>query len=118
MIPPCRAEARAWKHEFFVLDADGRPKQTEPAPLTLAGPLCFSGDIIARDVSLPSVEPGDWLVIRDTGAYTLGMWSRHCSRSIPTVVGFDPQKSPSVRLLRRGETPSSVTRFWDIDGGS
>lgn len=101
-----------WQHEFFVLSADGRVK-TEPAqPLTIAGPLCFSGDIIGRDVPLPPVEEGDWLVVRDTGAYTLSMWSRHCSRSMPRVIGYDDQNSTRVRLLRESESPQSMVRFW------
>jgi diaminopimelate decarboxylase len=75
-----------WPHEFFVLDCHGMPKSESAVPLTIAGPLCFAGDIVARDVLLPPVKPGDWLVIRDVGAYTLSMWSRHCSRGIPAVV--------------------------------
>ncbi|MCA9026447.1 MAG: hypothetical protein KDA86_14670 [Planctomycetaceae bacterium] len=101
-----------WFHEFFVLDAQGRRKSGTLAPLTITGPLCFSGDIIARDVILPPVDEGDWIVIRDTGAYTLGMWSHHCSRSIPGVVGYDATSPRQVRLLRAAETASDVVRFW------
>ena len=104
-----------WMHEFFVLDRQGRPKTGPPRPLTIAGPLCFAGDIVARDVLLPPVEQGDWIVIRDVGAYTLSMWSRHCNRGIPVVVGFDPQQPDSLRIMRRGETPTDVVRFWSRD---
>ena len=101
-----------WMHEFFVLDRRGMPKSGAPTPLTIAGPLCFAGDLVARDVLLPPVDEGDWIVIRDVGAYTLSMWSRHCSRGIPAVIGYDPQRSPSLRIMRRGETPTDVVRFW------
>ena len=101
-----------WKHEFALCDASGQLKAGPQAATTIAGPLCFSGDIIGRDVSLPAAEPGDWLVIRDTGAYTVGMWSRHCSRSIPLVLGFQATASPSLVALRQAETPESMVQFW------
>lgn len=101
-----------WKHEFALCDASGQLKAGPQAATTIAGPLCFSGDIIGRDVSLPAAEPGDWLVIRDTGAYTVGMWSRHCSRSIPLVLGFQAAASPSLVALRQAETPQSMVQFW------
>jgi len=103
-----------WAHEFFVLDRHGKPKSGATRPLTLAGPLCFAGDIIARDVSLPPVEQGDWIVIRDVGAYTLSMWSRHCSRGMPPIVGYDPGPPESVNILRHAETPSDIARFWGL----
>jgi len=101
-----------WKHEFFVLDRGGVPKSGPPEPVTIAGPLCFAGDIIAREVLLPPVEEGDWIVIRDVGAYTLSMWSRHCSRGIPDVLGYDPHHSETLRVLRPRETPADIVRFW------
>lgn len=101
-----------WKHEFFVLDAGGQPKSGAPRPVTIAGPLCFAGDIVGREIPLPPVEPGDWIVVRDVGAYTLSMWSRHCSRGIPAVIGYNPQGGDEYRVLRRGETPKDVVRFW------
>jgi diaminopimelate decarboxylase len=83
-----------------------------PERVSVAGPLCFAGDVLARDVLLPPVDEGDWIVIRDVGAYTLSMWSRHCSRGIPAVIGYDPQRTQPMRLLRRGETPDDVVRYW------
>jgi diaminopimelate decarboxylase len=101
-----------WHHEFFVLNRHGVPKLGAAPPVTIAGPLCFAGDILARDALLPPIEQGDWIVIRDCGAYTLSMWSRHCSRGIPAVLGYDPQQRQPLRVLRRAETPSDVVRFW------
>ena len=107
-----------WRHEFFVLDAQGVVKQGPLAPLTIAGPLCFSGDVIARDQLLPAADVGDWIVIRDTGAYTLGMWSRHCSRGIPAVLGYDPSATTPLRVIRPAETPSDIVRFWSTSPGA
>ena len=52
----------------------------------LVGPLCFAGDVLARGIELPQLHEGDWLVMAGTGANTYGLWSRHCSRTIPKVV--------------------------------
>jgi diaminopimelate decarboxylase len=106
-----------WQHEFFVLGRDGRPKKNDPRPVTIVGPLCFAGDVVARDVLLPAIEPGDWIVVRDVGAYTLSMWSRHCSRGIPAVIGYDPQQAESLRVMRAAESPADVVQFWG-DGSS
>jgi diaminopimelate decarboxylase len=93
----------------MLFDATGKLKSTVDGKVTIAGPLCFAGDILARELSMPRPEPGDWIAIRDVGAYTLGMWSRHCSRGIPAVVGYE---AAGVRLLRPQETPSDMARFW------
>lgn len=98
-----------WYHDFLVLDADGRPKNANPAPLTIVGPLCFGGDILTRDRPLPTPEEGDLVVVRDVGAYTLSMWSRHCSRGLPTVLGW---RERDVSVLKAREEPRDVVEFW------
>ena len=98
-----------WKHEFLLLDSKGKVKKTNQSTTTLNGPLCFGGDVIARDIQIGTPEPGDWLVIRDCGAYTTSMWSRHCSRGIPGVAGFlDGQ----ISWLRQQETSEDIVRYW------
>ena len=106
--------AKDWQHEFYVLNPEGHLKQSAKRPISIAGPLCFSGDIIGQAIELPQPEPGDWIAIRDTGAYTLSMWSRHCNRSIPLVLGFDDERQPTVRILRKPETPEQVAAFWSL----
>lgn len=76
---------------FAVVRPDGQiALPTDPGTSTrsydLVGPLCFAGDVLARDLTLPALNEGDWLVISRTGANTLGLWSRHCSRAVPKVV--------------------------------
>ncbi|TWU04888.1 type III PLP-dependent enzyme domain-containing protein [Stieleria varia] len=100
-----------WKHEYALLDASGLLKTQDSRQTTIAGPLCFAGDILTREALMPEPRVGDWIVIRDCGAYTLSMWSRHCSRGLPPVVGYDASNQ-SVSLLHRGETPEDVVRFW------
>jgi diaminopimelate decarboxylase len=78
-----------WHHEFSVLDRDGKPKGGSRTPITIVGPLCFQGDVLARDLPLPTVEEGDFIVIHDAGAYTVSMWSRYNSRQMPLVLGHE-----------------------------
>lgn len=104
-----------WRHEFFVIRADGRLAAESERTWTVAGPLCFAGDVIGRDVPLGELEPGDWLGIRDVGAYSLSMWSRHCSRGMPIALG-ERSRDGSVDVLRAAERPDDVARFWSRDG--
>lgn len=76
---------------FKVLDSDGNEKTGLKHAYNLAGPLCFAGDYLARGIELPTVHEGDWLLISEVGANTYGLWSRHCTRAIPKVLGIDLQ---------------------------
>jgi diaminopimelate decarboxylase len=103
-----------WAHRFCVLNPDGSPQTGKKEKWTFVGPLCFAGDVIGRDIDSPPVAPGDLVVIRDVGAYTLSMWSRHCSRSMPRVVGYE-RDGTRFCALRNRETPEGITRFWSVD---
>ena len=101
--------ASDWDHELVVLDPDGVPREGPCVASSVGGPLCFAGDLIARNRPLPRAQPGDLLLIRDVGAYTLSMWSRHCSRGLPPVWGVRGEET--VPLLA-GETADDVVAFW------
>lgn len=60
----------------------------EVACVTIAGPLCFSGDVLGRNLPLPTPVCGDVCLLLDTGANTLSLFSRHCSRLSPPVYAF------------------------------
>ena len=74
-----------WRHRLRVFDADGNPRIGGESPWDIAGPLCFSGDLIARQRLLPNIQSGDIVCIEDVGAYSLSMWSRYNSRRSPAV---------------------------------
>ena len=46
----------------------------------VVGPICESGDFIAKDRKLPRVEVGDLLCVYDVGAYGFTMSSNYNSR--------------------------------------
>jgi diaminopimelate decarboxylase len=99
-----------WHHEYSVLDKKGNLKTGKDVnPYNLAGPLCFSGDILAKNVSLPVIEEGDWIIIHDTGGYTFGMWSRYNSRQTPRVLGYTGDK---FEIIKERESFSALEGFW------
>lgn len=78
----------------------------------VGGPLCFSGDIIARDRLLPAATRGDWVVVREAGAYTMSTYCRHTSQLVPAVWGYEEDSPTQLTLLKKGETPEDVVAFW------
>lgn len=100
-----------WYHEMSALDRDGSLKTAEPEAYVIAGPLCFNGDIISHSVMLPRLEVGDFVLIHDTGGYTLSMWNRHTSRQIPLVLGYTGDGDDFI-VLKERETLEDVYRFW------
>jgi diaminopimelate decarboxylase len=78
------------------------PAVEERLDCDIAGPLCESSDFLARGRSLPPLEPGDLLAVRDVGAYGLAMSGNYNSRLRPAEVWVD--LDGDVRLIRRRET--------------
>jgi diaminopimelate decarboxylase len=99
-----------WPHEISIADANGQLKSdSTKETYTIAGPLCFGGDIIEQKIFLPKLDEGDYIIIHDTGAYTLSMWNRHTSRLIPKVLGYDG----TFAVLKERETLDELYNFWD-----
>ena len=46
----------------------------------VVGPICESGDFLAKDRELPAVEPGDLLAVMSAGAYGFSMASNYNAR--------------------------------------
>ena len=67
----------------------------------IAGPVCESGDFLARDAMLPAVEPGENLCVLDAGAYGMSLASNYNSRPRVAEVLVEGER---VRLIRRRET--------------
>ena len=67
----------------------------------IAGPVCESTDIVGRDRTLPALEVGDLVAIRDTGAYGSAMASNYNRRPFPAEVMVD---EGAVRVIRRRQT--------------
>ena len=104
--------AKDWQHEYSVLDKNGYLKEgKDDYPYHLAGPLCFSGDILAKNLELPKIEEGDYLVIHDAGGYTFSMWSRYNSRQTPRILGYF-NNGEKTEVLKERETFGDIYSFW------
>jgi diaminopimelate decarboxylase len=80
-----------------------QPAGKSPNLLTVdvVGPVCESGDFFARDRALPTVKPGDLVVLLDAGAYGMSQTSNYNTRPRPAEVLVE---GPSTRIIRRRET--------------
>jgi diaminopimelate decarboxylase len=100
-----------WQHEVLAVSSDGDLLGGDTASFNVAGPLCFSGDYVARGVPIPAnVAPGDYLIVRDSGAYTASMWSIYNSRQMPKSVGYGA--GAGFTSLTRQEPLDSVVARW------
>ena len=73
--------------------------------VTLAGRFCESGDVVARDVPLPRLAPGDLVAVPRAGAYCLPMASNYNLVPRPAVVLV---ADGHARLLQRRETTEDL----------
>ncbi len=72
----------------------------ENAPLArvdVVGPVCESGDFLARDRLFPAVERGDLLLVLDAGAYGMSMASTYNTRPLPAEVLVDNGRCAVIR---------------------
>jgi len=88
-------------------------KFDSPAELTydVVGPICESGDFIARDRKLPRVAEGDVLVVYDTGAYGFSMCSNYNARPKPAEVLVNEGQT---YLIREAETVDDIVAHQKI----
>ena len=77
------------------------PRAGRAAPVDIVGPVCETGDFLARDRKLKPVEPGDLLAVLDTGAYGMAQSSNYNTRLRPAEVLLH---GADVNLIRRRET--------------
>ena len=96
LIRPSLYQAR---HEITPVNlVKGRSEHVQS---DIAGPVCESGDFLARDAMLPAVTQGENLCILDAGAYGMSLASNYNSRSRAAEVLVDGTRA---RLIRRRET--------------
>ncbi|CAN5861113.1 diaminopimelate decarboxylase [soil metagenome] len=68
-------------HEVLSVNGNGAT-----VPADLVGPVCESGDYLARDRELPDAAEGDLLAVMSAGAYSFSMASNYNSRRKPAEV--------------------------------
>lgn len=91
--------------------------QSDLSKVSIAGPLCFQGDFVGRDIPLPSpgVKEGNIVVQKDVGGYTLSMYSGYCSRLAPPVYGYRQNDAGDVtefKVIKPREKIDQRYQFW------
>lgn len=84
-------------------------------PVDLVGPICETGDFIARDRPFPACDRGDLIAVFAAGAYAMTMASHYNAVPLPAEVLVDGDSSTVVRHretwddLVKGELADELT---------
>ncbi len=87
-----------WKIRLSVFDSAGQAKTGKEVLQDIAGPCCFAGDMIGTARNLPLIEPGDYVVLHDTGAYYFSNPYYYNSLPAPAVYGVDNLNGAAVNF--------------------
>ncbi|MBE0593974.1 MAG: diaminopimelate decarboxylase [Gemmatimonadales bacterium] len=104
-----RASLYGATHEVVVV-APGQGPPADREPVDVVGPVCETGDFLAKDRSLPDAVPGALLAVCDVGAYGFTMSSNYNSRPRAPEVLVDGdlwavvRERESLDDLMRGES--------------
>jgi diaminopimelate decarboxylase len=90
-------------HEILPLRTSGAP----PLRADIVGPICETGDFLARDREMQEVFPGDVLAVCTTGAYGFVQASTYNARPRPAEVLIE---SGRWRVVRERETFEDLVR--------
>jgi diaminopimelate decarboxylase len=82
-------------HRIEALNNDG-----ELSLADVVGPVCESGDFLAKDYPLPRLNHNDLLVVQSAGAYGFGMGSNYNTRGRSAEIAF---QNGEGRLIRQRE---------------
>ncbi len=88
------------------------PDDRSATPVTVAGPICETGDTLCRNRALADPARGDLLAVGIAGAYGYEMANQYNSRPRPAEVALD---DGTAAVVRRRETLSDLTR---VEGAS
>jgi len=90
-----------------------RPVEEKTRPMikaSLVGPICESGDFLAKDREMPAFQPGELLALMSAGAYGFSMSSNYNARPrVAEILVHDREfyvirKRETYRQLTWGET--------------
>jgi len=91
-------------------DGDGSdapaPDDRPATPVTVAGPICETGDVFCRNRALADPIRGDLLAVGIAGAYGYEMANQYNSRPRPAEIALDGDTST---VVRRRETLDDLT---------
>ncbi|EGX59334.1 diaminopimelate decarboxylase [Streptomyces zinciresistens K42] len=96
----------SWPLRIAAHDAKGHRKEGPAVVQDVAGPACFSGDLLAEGCALPLLEEGDHVAALDTGAYYFAHHYAYNSLARPGVYGFGRDETGGVAFATVRERQS------------
>jgi diaminopimelate decarboxylase len=87
------------------------PRAEETTPAEVVGPICESGDWLARACPLPPMEHDDLLIVHSAGAYGFTMASNYNTRGRAAEVALEGGMD---RLIRRRENLEDQIRLEEL----
>ena len=102
-------------HEIEVFGREEKYRnRTEK--VTIVGNICETGDVLAKERELPTVEENDIVALLDAGAYCYSMCSNYNARLRPAEVLI--QTDGRVRLIRRRDTLTDIANQYLLQNGT
>jgi len=99
-----------------------RPRGREKVKADVVGPICESGDFLAREREVERLDPGDLIAVMSAGAYGFSMSSTYNSRPRACEVMVKEDRYYTIRkregfedLIRGESIPDFLTE--DLDRG-
>ncbi|MFC7186081.1 diaminopimelate decarboxylase [Halorubrum yunnanense] len=93
------------------------PDEREATPVTVAGPICETGDTLCKDRALADPTRGDLLAVGVAGAYGYEMASQYNSRPRPAEVALDDGTATIARRREGLPDLTAVERNADTPAG-
>ena len=96
-----------------VMRKEGQPAEEAMEKADVVGPICETGDFLARDRQLPIFEQGDLVAVMSSGAYGFTMSSNYNSRPRAAEVLVSEDQ---FYVIRERETYETLIRGENIPG--
>lgn len=99
-----------WPLRIEVFDAAGVPRIGETILQDIAGPACFSGDMLAVGRSLPTITSSDLIALPETGGYYFSSHFSYNALARPAVYAVSTDEAGQRRwsIARRAQTMEQV----------
>ena len=91
------AHHRVWPVEAPFPESEAEARRADCVTCDVVGPICETGDFLAKDRLLPAVKEGDLLAVFSAGAYGMAMSSNYNSRPRAAEVLVDGARWTVVR---------------------
>ncbi|NLL13657.1 MAG: diaminopimelate decarboxylase [Fibrobacter sp.] len=100
-------------HHDIEIYRDVPATDSEMQKVTIVGNICETGDILAKDRTLPSIKENDVIGVLDAGAYGMVMSSNYNCRLRPAEVLID-QSGNDILIRRRDTLEDLLIQFQDL----